>query len=259
MNAQQFSANLFHSFEILDADTMRILPIWGTEQHDAKAADTTTRRILELFYEFGGGLDAFNALLYLAQNGTIQDFATLEAAPRDFSEHYPDTLPGQWDFAGWTAAFFAALDADGKARFLDTLNAYFEAYHEGKDLWERCSTRYSEFPENSFLTNGHDFVQIMQQNGATTFVFDGKTVFAIASDNLHPINPEQMPEKALKAILAGRAKYDEQNDENKAQVLAWLGKDAEKAEKAAAKQAEKAAKAEQRTAAKEGKTGAKTN
>lgn len=241
MNAQpKFAHNLFCSFEILDADKIRFFSLWGEQQSEATATTKENRQLCEFFYTLNGGENFLNCCLFLAKNGAKPaDFATIETSPLEFPEFYPETAEN-WDFQAWKTALLGALDKDGEKIFADGLNAYFAEYFGGKTLWERNSSEYAHLPVNSYLTNGHEFLQIVQHNGQTTFVFShtANDTFALeVGQNFHPISAENIPAKTLDKMKAARQRYDEQDAENREYVTNFLNKDAERAEKAKAKAA----------------------
>ena len=246
MNAQHNFKPCFLSFEILNANTAKILSLWGTKEHTANPQTDDEKRLFEFFYTLNGGENFFNTLLFLTtENGTISDFAELYEAPREYSELYPADLPENWDFDGWKTALLSVLDADGKDALSRKLAEFFQKFHDGQTIFERCVVNpYANLAENTFLTDGDNFLQIIQQNGNTCFVFDGRDTFAIANPLLTGISVEDLPNTVKTEFAKWREKYDLQNDDDRQTYQNWLAKgeerEAKKAEKAAAKQAKAA-------------------
>lgn len=254
MNAQHNFKPCFLSFEILNANTAKILSLWGNAEHTANPATDDEKRLFEFFYTLNGGENFFNVMVFLlSENGTLSDFAEMAEAPVERTELYPANLPENWDFDGWKTALLGVLDADGKQQLSEKLAEFFNVYHDGQTIFERCATNYANLPENSYLTDGDNFLQIIQQNGQTCFVFDGRDTFAIANPTLTGLSAENLPNTVAKVMQAAREKFDAQNDDDRQTYINWLGKNAEREEKRAAKAAAKAEKAEQREKAKAAK------
>lgn len=254
MNAQHNFKPCFLSFEILNANTAKILSLWGNAEHTANPQTDDEKRLFEFFYTLNGGENFFDMLVFLiTENGTILDFAELQEAPRQYTELYPADLPENWDFDGWKTALLGVLDADGKEALSKKLAEFFNTYHNGETIFERCATNYAHLPENSYLTDGDNFLQIIQQNGNTCFVFDGRDTFATANPTLTGLSAENLPPTVAKEMTKWREKFDLQNDDDRQTYINWLTKNAERSEKKAAKEAAKAEKAAERSKAKEAK------
>lgn len=257
MNAQRnFSKTLFTSFEIVDADSLKVFSLWGKNEHTITANDAQTRKLADFFYQLDGGDNFFEVCLFLAQNGgKITDFAEISESPIKFDEFLPSPEPDQWDFDAWKNALLTTLDEAGQEVFFNGLNGYFAEFFDGKTIFELCThTGFSNLPVGSYLTNGDAFVQIVQQNGETTWAMSGEEPFALmAQKDLHPISAENVPSKVLETLGKYSAKWHATNEDNQNHVDAMLEKADLRAKVRAEKEATKAAKATTKAAEKAAK------